>query len=60
MTLEYILILVMALALSLKVIVEAPTRAFREAAPRLAIRVENQLITGNGFYVRGKNTIEWK
>ncbi len=60
MTIEYVLLLVITLAFSLKIMVEAPKRAFQEAAPRLAIRVENQLITGNGFYVRGENTVQWK
>lgn len=61
MTVEYVLLLVIALAFSLKIMVEAPSRAFREAAPRLALRVENQLITGNGFYVNGTNTtLEWQ
>jgi hypothetical protein len=60
MTIEYMLLLVVALTLSLKVMVEAPARAFREAAPRLAIRVENQLITGNGFVVNGTATLRWE
>lgn len=60
MTIEYMLLLVIAMTLSLKVMVEAPARAFREAAPRLAIRIENQLITGNGFMINGNGTLKWE
>ncbi len=49
MTVEYVLLLIMTVMLGMKVLINAPTKAFRESAPRLALRVEKQLMTGQGF-----------
>lgn len=49
MTLEYVLLLVVVFAISLKFFVSAPLGAFKESGPRLAARVEKHLETGAQF-----------
>lgn len=49
MTVEYILILVFTVSLGLKVLISVPAKAFSESAPKLASRIEKQLVTGDGF-----------
>ncbi len=56
---EYTLLFIAVFGIGLKVFWSAPRTAFKESAPRLAIRVEKQLETGQGF-MNGKNGQSWK
>lgn len=58
MTMEYTLLFIAVFGIGLKVFWSAPRTAFKESAPRLAIRVEKQLETGQGFF-NGKNGQSW-
>ncbi|WP_413289599.1 hypothetical protein [Bdellovibrio sp. HCB337] len=49
MTVEYILLLFAVFFIGLKYFAEAPKDAFKKSGPVLALRVEKQLITGDGF-----------
>lgn len=49
MTVEYILLLIAVFFIGLKFFTEAPKDAFKKSAPVLGMRVEKQLITGDGF-----------
>lgn len=59
MTLEYVLLLVASIAISLKFFVAAPKMAFKESGPRLGARVEKHLATGTGFVSKQKGTFRW-
>jgi hypothetical protein len=59
MTVEYVLLMVAVFFIGLKFFVEAPKDAFKGSGPRLAVRVEKQLMTGQGFKNQDKPT-EWK
>ncbi|MGZ3742961.1 MAG: hypothetical protein ACXWRA_03795 [Pseudobdellovibrionaceae bacterium] len=54
MTVEYILLLFAVFFIGLKFFTEAPKDAFKKSGPMLAIRVEKQLITGDGFKPNGE------
>lgn len=54
MTVEYILLLFAVFFIGLKFFTEAPRDAFRQSAPVLGMRVEKQLITGDGFRPNGE------
>lgn len=58
MTVEYILILLFVISLGFKGLIGVPVRAFKDSAPKLASRVEKQLITGDGFNAKAKG--QWK
>lgn len=58
MTIEYILLMFAVFFIGLKFFTEAPKDAFKNSAPRLALRVEKQLITGDGFEPNKKKN-EW-
>jgi hypothetical protein len=60
MTIEYILLLVAVFGITLKVFIEAPKNAFKEAGPKLGARVEKQLATGTGFMRTTKGRFVWK
>lgn len=61
MTVEYVLLLVIVVGVGMKVLIAAPTKAFQESAPRLALRVEKQLMTGQGFdKVQDGTAIQWE
>lgn len=49
MTLEYVLLLVMAGLMFMSVLFKAPKTAFESGGVRLAARIENQITTGSGF-----------
>lgn len=49
MILEYILLLVLTTLLITTVIIKGPNDAFRKAGPKLAARVEKNLVTGDRF-----------
>ena len=49
MTIEYILLLIVVFAIGLKSFMIAPRKAFTESGPKLAARVEKQLLTGRSF-----------
>jgi hypothetical protein len=59
MTVEYILLLIAVFFIGLKFFIEAPKDAFKNSGPRLAERVEKQLLTGQGFQMPGRKD-EWK
>ncbi|HEX7674717.1 MAG TPA: hypothetical protein VF412_11135 [Bdellovibrio sp.] len=57
MTVEYVLLMVAAIFIGLKLFVSAPTKAFINSGPRLGARVERQLETGGNFQPGGsRNT----
>lgn len=49
MTIEYVLLLVVAGVLFMGTLMKAPKKAFEMGGARLATRVEVQLATGTGF-----------
>lgn len=59
MTIEYVLLLVSMTMLVLKIMISAPTDAFKKAGPRMGARVERQLETGGGFQPGGGGKTEW-
>lgn len=59
MTIEYVLLLIVVFGFGLKAFVSAPAEAFKNAGPRLAARVEQQLSTGDGFKANGSH-LEWE
>lgn len=59
MTVEYILLMIAVFFIGLKFFIEAPKDAFKNSGPRLAMRVERQLMTGQGFQPPDRTT-EWK
>lgn len=59
MTVEYILLLLSVFFIGMKFFVEAPKDAFKDAGPRLALRVEKQLITGDGFKNKDGSRNKW-
>ena len=63
MTLEFILLLSMFTLILMGTLVQGPAKSFKEAAPKLGARVENHLITGDGF-ARGTGSAavghQWK
>lgn len=61
MILEYILLLTMVVLFVVSVVFTGPNNAFKNAGPKLAARVEKQLITGDKFSTDGaKPSTEWK
>jgi len=58
MTVEYVLLLFAVFFIGLKFFVEAPSDAFKNSGPRLGIRIERQLMTGDGFHPPGKQN-QW-
>jgi hypothetical protein len=58
MTVEYILLLFAVFFIGLKFFSEAPKDAFKKSGPVLALRVEKQLITGDGFRPKGERN-QW-
>lgn len=61
MILEYILLLSMGVLFVVSVIFTGPNNAFKNAGPKLAARVEKQLITGDRFSRDGETpATEWK
>lgn len=59
MTIEYVLLIVSVVMISMKFFVSAPSEAFKNAGPRLGARVENQLATGVRFKVKGGKEPKW-
>lgn len=59
MTIEYVLLLISVTMVLVKVVAFGPRRAFHEAGPKLAARVESQLATGTGFQAKGKQLPSW-
>ncbi|RYZ86152.1 MAG: hypothetical protein EOP06_15035 [Proteobacteria bacterium] len=57
MTIEYVLLLIAVFFIGLKFFITGPQDAFKTSGPRLAVRVEKQLLTGQGFKIQGKKTI---
>ncbi len=49
MIIEYILLLTAFVFMLMKVSYQAPATAFKEAGPKLGVRIEKHLITGTGF-----------
>ena len=49
MTLEYVLLTVIAGLLFMTTLTKAPKKAFQDGGVRLAARVETQIATGSGF-----------
>lgn len=61
MILEYILLLTMIVLFVVSVVFTGPNSAFKNAGPKLAARVEKQLITGDRFSRDGVSpATEWK
>lgn len=61
MTVEYILLLTLFVLFVMKGTYYGPNNAFRNAGPKLAARVEKQLITGERFSSDGNRpATEWK
>ncbi len=60
MTIEYVLLLFAVFFIGLKSFISAPTKAFREAGPRMAARVEMHLETGAGFKNPSGNSNQWE
>lgn len=61
MILEYVLLLTMIVLFVTSVIFNGPNDAFKNAGPKLAARVEKQLITGDRFKADGSApSTEWK
>lgn len=61
MILEYILLLTMIVLFVASVLFTGPSSAFKNAGPKLAARVEKQLITGDKFSEDGvRPSTEWK
>lgn len=54
MTIEYILLMIAVFGIGLKFFAGAPTDAFKKSGPVLGMRVEKQLITGDGFRPSGQ------
>jgi hypothetical protein len=59
MTVEYILLMIAVFFIGLKFFVEAPKDAFKHSGPKLAMRIEKQLITGDGFKAPGGERNAW-
>ena len=59
MTVEYILLMIAVFFIGLKFFIEAPKDAFKNSGPRLAMRIEKQLLTGQGFQPPN-GTTDWK
>ncbi len=57
MTVEYILLLFAVFFIGLKFFTKAPMDAFKKSGPVLAMRVEKQLITGDGFEPNGERNV---
>jgi hypothetical protein len=53
-TVEYILLLIAVFFIGLKFFSGAPQDAFKKSGPALGMRVEKQLITGDGFKPKGE------
>ncbi len=49
MIIEYILLLVLTTTLITTVVIKGPNNAFKNAGPKLAARVEKNLVTGDRF-----------
>jgi hypothetical protein len=60
MTVEYILLMIAAFFVGMKFFVEAPKDAFKNSGPKLALRVEKQLRTGDGFKDKDGARIKWE
>lgn len=61
MILEYILLLTMVVFFVTSVIFTGPNSAFKNAGPKLAARVEKQLISGDKFSKNDSTpSTEWK
>ena len=58
MTVEYILLAILTVMYLMKAVVLVPQRSFKEAGPRLGVRIEQQLETGSGFKDKGKS-LQW-
>jgi hypothetical protein len=59
MTIEYVLLLIAVFFIGLKFFIVAPKDAFKNSGPRLGIRVEKQLLTGQGFVQKNGQPTEW-
>jgi hypothetical protein len=59
MTVEYVLLMFAVFFIGLKFFVEAPKDAFKNSGPKLALRIEKQLITGDGFKDRDGKRTTW-
>lgn len=59
MTVEYILLLIAVFFIGLKFFTGAPRDAFEKSGPVLGMRVEKQLITGNGFKPKADQPNQW-
>ena len=60
MTVEFVLLMVAVFAIGLKFFASAPMDAFRESAPKLGARVEQNLSTGTGFKNKQGIPLQWK
>ena len=60
MTLEYILLLSFFVLFLMVAFIQGPKESFFESGPRLGARVEQHLITGDGFHPKGGRGIAWE
>lgn len=60
MIVEYILFLLVVLVLIFKVVFYAPSKAFSQAMPRFAGRVEKHLASGEPFTQNVPSGFSWK
>jgi hypothetical protein len=60
MTVEYILLMIAVFFVGLKFFVQAPSDAFKNSGPKLALRIEKQLITGDGFKTKTGDRNKWE
>ncbi len=59
MMIEHVLLMVAIFMIGLKFMIVAPRSAFKHSAPILAMRVEQQLRTGEGFKPQVKDRSAW-
>lgn len=60
MTIEYVLIFAVITSLSVAKLSQIPKRVFAQGGAKLAVRVESQLATGQGFLGKGNRIQTWK
>lgn len=59
MTVEYVLVLIAVFFIGLKLFISAPTTAFNDSGPHMGLRVERQLLTGDGFELSQNKKLAW-
>lgn len=61
MILEYILLLTLTVIFITSIVFKGPHDAFKNAGPKLAARVEKNLITGDSFSTqKGQPSTKWR